>query len=183
MAPDIKAFRLGKNPLLLDSYIAFSGASQNHLAVLKEDDTNGSVLERQGKFEGAAIMERGMLMSAHPDAGIPIRDADGLMEGGVPPIMVFGANFEEFGNTLEASVLSTTNGAWAVLKGLQGPYPEKNYILIAQVTTDGDLSFKLNLQLKGPDGETEYYVAENPDESEFTHPSLVFPQTEPAKSP
>ena len=174
-APDIDHLKLGKNPLLIDSYIAFSGANRRHLAVYKEDDTDGSILERSGKYQGG-LVERGMLMAADPEAGKAIRDVDGLMGGGVPALITFGHDFEELGNTLEASEIRLDNAAWAVASGLQGPYPEKNYILIAQITTDGELSFELNLQLRSPDEETEYYVARNPEGREYTHPALIFPQ-------
>jgi len=182
-APDIDHLKLGKNPLLIDSYIAFSGASRGDLAVYKEDDKDGSVLDRYGKFLGGALVERGMLMAAHPDAGVPIRDNDGIMDGDVPALVTFGHEFEEFGNTLDASEIRVDNGAWAVLKGLPGPYKDKNYILIAQVSTTGELNLKLNLQLRSPNGDTEYYVAENPEKGQFSHPTLVYPNSQSDKSP
>jgi hypothetical protein len=45
--------------------------------------------------------------------------------------------------------------------------------LIGQVTTDGELSFELNIQIGTPEGKVQRYVARNPMESEFTHESLV----------
>ena len=120
-------------------------------------------------------------MAANPESGKPINEVDGLMPGGVPALITFGHDFNEFGNTLSASEIRLDNAAWAVASGLSGPYPEKNYILIAQVSTDGELSFELNLQLRSPDGETEYYVARDPEGSEFTHSALIFPH--PDQSP
>jgi hypothetical protein len=59
-------------------------------------------------------------------------------------------------------------------KGSLGPDSlTNNRILIGQVTTDGELSFELNIQIGTPEGKVQRYVARNPMESEFTHESLV----------
>jgi hypothetical protein len=180
-APDINPSYLGSNALLLDSYIAFSGANRSDLAVLKSDDTDGSIVKPMIKGQDPVLAERGVLMNQNPEAGIPLRDADGLMDGSVPALVVFGHDFTVFDKTLDQNKIEFDNGAWAVFKGLKGPFPEKNYLLIAQITTDGVLSYELNLQLASPDGATEYYVARNPKEGEFSHPSLQ--QLSPVQSP
>jgi hypothetical protein len=172
-APDINPRYLGNNGLLLDSYVAFSGATQRDLGVLKVDDTDGSVVKviaEKGAFD---LVERGILLNRNPEAGIPLREADGIMDGAVPALVTFGSDFAPFGNSIDLKKFELTNGAWAVFKGLQGPYKDKNYILIAQVTTAGALSYKLNLQLASPDGNTEYYVAENPVGEEKSMPQLI----------
>ncbi len=175
-APEIYPSHLGNNALLLDSYIAISGANKTGLAVKKEDDKDGSVVKPKVNTDNPTIIERGVLMSQKPDAGIPIREADGFMHGSVPALVIFGHDFAAFGNSNHLGEIEFDNGAWAVFKGLKGPFPEKNYLLIAQVTTDGDLSFELNLQIASPRGETEYYVARNPEEGQLTHPDLIFPK-------
>jgi hypothetical protein len=174
-APKIKEYNLGANGLLLDSYIALSGANSSDLAVLKTDDTDGSVVRPGLESENTTIVDRGMLMSDHPDAGTALRDADGLMNGQVPALIKFGYDFTAFAEAENDGRIEFDNGAWAVLKGLKGPFPEKNYVLIAQVTTAGDLSFGFNLQLLSADGVTEYYVASSPEEAEFTHETLTYP--------
>jgi hypothetical protein len=79
-----------------------------------------------------------------------------------------------FGNSTVGNLFSTDNGSWAALGGATGPDANSNKVLIAQLTTDGILTFKLNLQLGTPGGGTENYVAENPTGSEFQHPALIY---------
>ena len=67
------------------------------------------------------------------------------------------------------------NGAWSALgKGTFGPTPE-NRVLLAQLTTDGVLSFELNLQLGKPEGGSERYVARDPLKNEILVPALIYP--------
>jgi len=46
-------------------------------------------------------------------------------------------------------VFESNGGAWSVLEGVQGPTAE-NKVLIAQITTQGAFSFRLNIQLGVP---------------------------------
>ena len=43
-----------------------------------------------------------------------------------------------------------------------GPDSTKNRVLIAQLTTDGELFFKLSVLINSPEGTSQYYVPENP---------------------
>jgi hypothetical protein len=52
--------------------------------------------------------------------------------------------------------------------------PNTNKIIIAQLTTNGDLYFELNVQLGSPDGKIQRYVAKNPSEKELTHKDLIY---------
>jgi hypothetical protein len=178
-APEIDPSKLGANALLIDSYIALSGANRSDIAVLKVDDSDGSVVQPVVNPEEPRLIDRGVLLNRNPNAGLPLRDSDGLMDGNVPALVVFGHDFAAFGNCLHQNSVEFDNGAWAVFKGLKGPFSESNYVLVAQVTTDGELSYELNLQLASPQGVTEYYVARNPKEDEFSHPSLVKSPTQP----
>ncbi|MBL7925058.1 MAG: T9SS type A sorting domain-containing protein, partial [Bacteroidia bacterium] len=73
------------------------------------------------------------------------------------------------------NLIATSNASWAVLGGASGPAPA-NKVLIAQFTTNGTFSFKLNLQLGTPTpGVSQNYVAENPTGSEILFPGLIYP--------
>jgi hypothetical protein len=50
-------------------------------------------------------------------------------------------------------LIESNNSAWGVLGGVQGA-TEENMVLIAQLTTDGELRYALNVQVRTPDGET-----------------------------
>ena len=63
------------------------------------------------------------------------------------------------------------DGTWFMLEGVKG-VSEENMVLIAQLTTDGQLSFKLNLQIIGPDGTVYQFVANESDDDTIVHPAL-----------
>lgn len=96
--------------------------------------------------------------------GVPVSEnSDGYIEG-TPTTTSFtpGLNLDplKFGST--AKRLETSNGSWAaaVTGGVKGPNPESNMVMIGQFTTDGDLNFDLNVQLRDPfNSYTQYYVA------------------------
>ena len=74
---------------------------------------------------------------------------------------------------IKGAVLETTEGAWAAMGGMKGVTPE-NMVLIAQVTTSGKLSFKLNVQVGTPDHKAVKYVACDPAEGEVLFEGLSF---------
>ena len=68
------------------------------------------------------------------------------------------------------------DGAWACLEGSKGADSlTNNRVLIAQITTDGELSFELNIQVASPiRGVSQRFVARNPLEDEICIPSLIY---------
>jgi hypothetical protein len=47
-------------------------------------------------------------------------------------------------------------------------------LLIAQLTTTGELSYMINLQIETLEHEPVKYVARDPGPGEFTHPTLTY---------
>ncbi|HXC06824.1 MAG TPA: T9SS type A sorting domain-containing protein, partial [Bacteroidia bacterium] len=72
------------------------------------------------------------------------------------------------------NLFTTTNGAWACLPGTMGANPDTNRVLIAQITTNGVLSFQLNIQIGDSAGNAEQYVASNPTGSENYFAGLTY---------
>jgi hypothetical protein len=66
-----------------------------------------------------------------------------------------------------------TDGAWSCLAGAVGP-DTTNKVLIAQITTDGDFSFELNMQLGTPSGSAEQFVAKDAVDKETIFPGLTY---------
>jgi hypothetical protein len=48
-----------------------------------------------------------------------------------------------------------------------------NHVLIAQVTTAGELNYKLNIMIGTPEGKSIQYVYGNPQDREVLHPALT----------
>lgn len=146
--------KINDNTMALDSWLSMGAATKFHYGILKSEDPDGSILRR-------ASLEK----------------SDGLISGKENPqnIIVFGLfNTSCFENEGTGSVFSTNNGSLASLGGVKGPLADSNRVLIAQLTTNGTLSFEINIQLGTPSGETEQYVAKNPEGSEIKFDGLVY---------
>lgn len=170
---DIAAAELKNNTVMLDSWLSVGAGSAGNYGVLKSDD-NGIETIQNAEFPL-------VLQSENPQAGIPIKKQDGLIKGPIQSVVSFFGIEKEiqiFGNTNEnvkGQVFTTTNGSWASFGGSVGP-DSTNKVLIAQLTTNGELSFKLNIQLGTPDGGVQNFVAENPVGNEIRLSSLSYPE-------
>lgn len=154
------------NTIMLDSWLSVGAACVGNYGILKSED-NGIA---------TVVNNDGLLQNNDPSAGIPLTVQDGLISGtpelftkvGIDAeIAVFGA-VNNVGN-----VFSTYNGSWAALNGATGP-TAANKVLIAQMTTNGVFSFKLNLQIGTPSGGVQQFVAENPTGNQVQLPGLIY---------
>ncbi|MBL7943830.1 MAG: hypothetical protein JNM00_13740, partial [Flavobacteriales bacterium] len=155
------------NTVAVDSWLTMVGATTARLGVLKTEDDNGSMV-------GGSNNNDGLLANADPGAGLPLTTADGLIMGTPPMVTVVGLDLSMFDAVNASGPFVSTNGAWSVLVGATGPTAE-NRVLVAQITTDGDLSFTLNVQLGVPGGGVEQYVASNATGDEIQFDALTYP--------
>lgn len=161
---------LKDNTIMLDSWVSVGAAAEGYFGIPKSDDDGLQTI----------VNEDSLLQNTDPAAGIPIKTNDGLFPAspqyaltpfGIDKEMaIFGAK----NDGTNGPVFSTSNGSWASFGGAIGPNAD-NKVLIAQITTDGVLSFELNIQLGTPYGGVENYVARNPMAGEIQIPSLVYP--------
>lgn len=160
-----------KNIALLDSWLSAGACAEGHLGILKEyDDTISD------KFIG---FEKGYFKGKKKS--VPLYEVDGMKRSAVLPVPTFfQMDFlsKVIGTTTSDKRIYSDNGAWAALgKGAVGADSlSTNCVLIAQLTTVGELSFELNLLIGAPNGSSQKYVARNPitEEREWTHPELIF---------
>ena len=156
-----------KNTTLIDSYISMGGVANGQMGVLKTEDTDGSIGNLQG-----------ILANTNPLMGLPItgaNSADGLMPGTpvTPSVLGISNELDIFDQTV-GSTFTTTNGAISTLGGVEG-VTASNHVLLGQFTTNGDFSFKLNLQILTPvPGESQIFVADTPIGTELTDTSLIY---------
>ena len=164
---DIPIRHLDKGVVPLDTWITVGAGTEDHLAVLKRNDTDGSLFAGSWK-EGKRKDLKGM-----EGVKLPLARADGLVATDtILEVVQFGMDLLPMAfNPAEANVqvndtlLRTTNGAWAVLGGIGGMAPE-NHVLIAQVTTEGRPYFAFNVQVEAPDGSTTRWVWNDPVDGE-----------------
>ncbi|MBS1582747.1 MAG: hypothetical protein JST66_11160, partial [Bacteroidetes bacterium] len=80
----------------------------------------------------------------------------------------------------DGSSFVVVDDSWTTLPTSQGVDPTgTNRVLIGQFTTDGALSFKLNVQLSSPTSQLETYVHTTAGAGETVSPLLTYPQSLP----
>ncbi|MFN3874735.1 MAG: T9SS type A sorting domain-containing protein [Flavobacteriales bacterium] len=149
---------LGEGTVALDSYLSLGRGSAARLGILKEEDPDGSGI-------GGANNNQGLLSNSAPEMGLPITQADGLVPlagaPSVPPgFLVSGDDpAAAFGDETVASSFSSAGFRISTTNpGVTGPTAD-NRILIAQLTTAGELTFQLNVEVQQPDGAVTRYVS------------------------
>ena len=147
---NIDAKRLNEGTIALDSWITMGAASRLHTGILRSEDKDGS----------SFVKNRNSLNTA-----------DGLTKGTLPKFQIFNLDLNFFNNDSTASYFSVSNGAWAALGGVKGT-TEENRVLIAQLTTNGKLTFGLNVQIGTPEGGVVQFVAKNPEGAEIQFSGL-----------
>jgi hypothetical protein len=179
-ANDVQPLQLVKGTLLLDSWVTVGAAAVDYLGVLKAEDDSV-------KSYGAGNLQ-GILKNNDPEMGIPLTEKDGMKYLRYQPATQY-YNLENDLKIFEyqhkdsvKGLFSTRDGAWASYGGSVGPQPD-NRILIAQLTTDGVLSFELNMQLAVPNGGVEKFVAKNPGEGEVEFPELRYSSSPSNRAP
>jgi len=151
---DLNNSALDEGTAALDSWLSFGAATTQKFAVEKTADTDGSVLGGVNSDGGSAGVPGGLLVNANAGAGIPLTDSDGLvpLNGGTAEPLNFNLAGDDplpvFEDTTHATgFLSDSTRIGCSTPGVFGPTAE-NRILILQVTTTGELSFELNVEVE-----------------------------------
>ncbi len=159
------------NTVMLDSWFSGGASCGGNFGILKPED---------GVAGGTNVINaNGILANNDPLAGIPLTAQDGIYTAVTPSVTVLGFTPAQL-DVIDAisnvgNLISTTNASWAVLGGSTGPIPSVNKILIAQFTTNGTFSFKLNIQIGTPmPGVSQNFVAENATGNEILFPALIY---------
>jgi hypothetical protein len=146
---NIEVKQLNHHNVELDSWVSIGAATQSHWGIPLTEDKDGSIISKKD-----------------------LKMADGLFAGAVRPISFIGMDMHFFYDTKKPSLFSTSDAAWAAFGGVKGA-TEDNKILIAQLTTDGKLSFELNLQVSNAKGGSIQFVARNPEDDEIKFDGLI----------
>ena len=165
VTPTYTKAQTASNSVLLDSWFSMGNGCAGYYGVLKSVDNGVSTTANAN----------GMLLNTDPIAG-NLTSQDGLLTGSGAaqavtrvPATLGDAAFDNVSNN--ASLFSTYNGSWASLNGSSGP-DTSNKVLIAQMTTNGTLTYAFNLQIGTPSGGVQRFVAANPVGSETYNSTL-----------
>ena len=160
-----------RNTVMLDSWLSVGAACNGNFGIMKsmDDGLNNAVNNYSPQ----------VLQNNDPAMGIPLTVQDGFFAGLPESVTAVGISneitvFDNLNDGTNGPLFMTNNGSWASLNGSTGPNPIDNKVLIAQITTNGTLSFELNIQIGTPTGGVENYVASNPVTGEISIPSLTY---------
>lgn len=158
-----------------------------HYGIPKNQDTDGSFIGGINNDGGSEMIEGGLLVNSALD--YPLTLADGMDTLNYTPVdwitygvtdFVTGADSTIFGSiALDSTAFRSTNFLLST-SGVYGVNPDSNCVLLAQLTTTGELQFRLNLRLRYMvDGAPVIvsYVGSNVinTETEIYSPLLTYP--------
>jgi hypothetical protein len=170
------------NLLALDSYLTLGTVAKDNYGILKDNDdgllNNVTTTGNTGN----------VLLNTTTEMGVPLTTNDGMIAGtgaiNTPSFAGIDADMGPIsdGTNVIDSIVSI-DGSMYTGVGAKGPVPTDNRVLIAQLTTNGQLKFELNLLVQGgPDDIGEFFVANNPapvdingKNPEYTISSLTYP--------
>ncbi len=187
---EIRETRLDENTVALDTWITIGLASDKHFGIFKSSDLDGSIVGGINNDGGSMSIPGGLLVNTNPAAGIPLTIADGLYRPLVLPSnyqsqlngfeLSSSTDITIFGNLVQAKEFFS-NDFFISSNSVEGT-SEYNRVLIAQLTTKGEIKFNLNLVVEEADGSSTRlvtYVAENPIGNEITNRYLTYPAPPP----
>jgi hypothetical protein len=174
------------NPLLgLDSWLTLGLPTKTNNGVLKTDDVNGSFIGGTNNYGGSAAIPGGLLVNNSVDVGIPLTTADGMstnnnvlgqwLDNGFKNMA--GVDTTVFGPLNVGSAFISNSAFLQQNSGVMGSDPDNNKVLVAQLTTKGEISFELNIEVIDTAGNVIKLVADNTVllPGEQVSPSLKYP--------
>ena len=168
---------LARNVTLLDSWVTAGAATENHIGIPRKYDflAQDSYLRFQSGF-----LDNTVKLNEEDTSPLifPLSQCDGLARAEfIPATTIYNMDSAGWaiGSVTRAKRLYVDNGAWACMgKGSVGADSTSgNHVLIAQVTTAGELNYKLNIMIGTPEGKSIQYVHGNPQDREVLHPALT----------
>ena len=185
--------RLQENTVALDSWLTLGQTTRNaavtYFGVLKVNDSNGSFIGGSNNDGGSEAIADGLLSNNAIELGIPLTEKDGMDTAQNVPAAWGDYGFidvlTEIDSTIFGSVISGNNfnsrNAGLLNSGVTGVDSLLNHVLVAQLTTKGEISFELNIEVEIPQQigfQTIKYVANDSTllDGEVLSPLLKFPQ-------
>lgn len=185
--------RLQENTVALDSWLTLGQTTRNatvtYFGVLKVNDSNGSFIGGSNNDGGSEAIADGLLSNNAIELGIPLTEKDGMDTAQNVPGSWADYGFidilTEIDSTIFGSVISGNNfnsrNAGLLNSGVTGVDSLLNHVLVAQLTTKGEISFELNIEVEIPQQigfQTIKYVANDSTllDGEVLSPLLKFPQ-------
>ncbi len=184
-------YEIGTVPV--DTYLTLGQCSRSfgqgaYFGVPKHLDTDGSLVGGVHNDGGSQEIPTGLLINDSEQAGVPLTESDGLALSEQLPDSWIEIGFKDVLSGEDTTIFGSENtqtsfrSTQALLKnsGVQGVDPDSNIVLVAQLTTNGEIAFEINVELEIiQDGAPKIlrYVAQNEQLSpgEIFEPLLNYP--------
>ncbi len=198
---DLSRNRYEIGTVALDSYITLGQCSRSfsqgaYFGIPKNADTDGSVIGGPNNDGGSAAIATGLLANSQSQIGQPLTQSDGLMVVNPIPGSWVDVGFIDLLSNADTTIFGSAepkdhfNRQDVVLKnaGTKGVDSIRNEVLVAQLTTKGEIAFELNLEVEFVENgipQIVKYVARNEalKDQEIFVPFLKVPYTCGCKDP
>jgi hypothetical protein len=188
IANEFNKNRLAESTIALDTWLTLGQVTKTivnktYFGIPKNDDKSGSLIGGKNNDGGSATIATGLISNTDVLAGIPITTADGMsLFDSIPnnwynTITIAGDDSTIFGSIVSGKKFESKN-CEVSNSGVMGVDADSNQVLIAQLTTQGTLSFELNVLVKDTSGASIRYVAVdngNLSDDEQLSPYLTYP--------
>lgn len=158
---DLTKVSLSENTVALDSWITLGQVpkkqgTKTYYGILKNQDDDGSFIGGINNDGGSSLITTGLLINNDPSCGIPLIVSDGIDTMTVTPNSWSDVGVVDFTSGNDSTIFGSlvpkkefiSTGFSLSNSGVTGVNLDSNQIIIAQLTTKGDLSFKINLELE-----------------------------------
>lgn len=170
---EIAKSRYRNNTVALDTWLTIGETvvadDQNYFGILKTKDRDGSFIGGVNNNGGSALIAGGLLTNTNTLMGIPLTTSDGMdtMSTASPGNLVgnildVNTNKDStmFGSLKTMMEFVSYDAFLSSLGGVKGVIANENQVIVAQLTTKGNLSFELNVEVEVA-GKTIKYVAKD----------------------
>ncbi len=159
-AKDFIKGRYLENTVALDTWLTLGQTAKQgtkyFYGILKDQDTDGSFVGGSNNDGGSALVSSGLLINEDPLCGIPLTIADGMDTLNSAPNNWFNLGILDFltgaDSTIFGSLVPSTNFYSSDFQlscsGVQGTVADSNQVIIAQLTTLGELAFNINIAVE-----------------------------------
>jgi hypothetical protein len=149
-----------ENTVALDTWLTLGQTARQgtkyYYGILKDQDTDGSFIGGVNNDGGSALVPSGLLINEDPSCGIPLTTADGMDTLNSAPINWYSAGILDFMSGIDTTIFGSfvsqnyfsSNSFELSCSGVQGTVSDSNQVIIAQLTTLGELAFNINITVE-----------------------------------
>ncbi len=186
--------RLGESLVALDTYLTIGQVAKQgpnlYFGLPKNQDTNGSFIGGSNNDGGSEMLSQGLMNNQNNEMGLALTQADGIdtmvtttanwTSAGILDFFT-GNDSTIFGSIVPGYTFSSNQFNLTASYPYSGIVADSNHVLLAQLTTAGEISFDINLEVVFTDNlgmlQTVLYVSNDTllEDNEQYNPFLSYP--------